>query len=67
MNSGDWTHDGECDYPRFTGAGVAIELVDADLRHDATDCRAAVAAGTASYNGATVVNADRAAPRCRSA
>lgn len=56
-DSSDWAKDGECDDPRFSGRGVASELIDADLRHDATDCRAAVAAGTATYNGETVVRA----------
>lgn len=52
-DSSEWSKDGECDDPRFSGTGVAGELLDADLGHDATDCRAAVEAGTASYNGGT--------------
>ncbi|MET3927836.1 hypothetical protein [Devosia sp. 2618] len=45
-DSGDWAKDGECDDPRFEGKGVAVELVDADIGKDATDCRAAFEAGT---------------------
>lgn len=48
-----WAKDGECDDPRFSGSGVAGELVEEDRGHDATDCRAAVNAGTATYNGET--------------
>jgi len=45
-DNGQWTHDGECDDPRFTGTGSAAELVDEDRLHDASDCRAAFEAGT---------------------
>lgn len=39
-DSGDWSHDGECDDPRFRGDGMAAPpLSDDDLRRDATDCR----------------------------
>lgn len=48
-DASEWAKDGECDDPRFTGTGVASELLDADLGHDATDCRQAVAAGTATF------------------
>ncbi len=50
-DSSDWANDGECDDPRFSGSGVASELLDADIGRDATDCRAAVEAGTATYVG----------------
>jgi hypothetical protein len=50
-----WARDGECDDPRFSGTGVAGELVEEDRMHDATDCRAAVEAGTASFNGETAL------------
>lgn len=33
-----WANDGECDDPRFEGAGSAITLLDADQAHDASDC-----------------------------
>ncbi|MFC3703969.1 hypothetical protein ACFOOL_04290 [Devosia honganensis] len=45
-DSSEWANDGECDDPRFVGAGMAVELIDADLRRDASDCRAAFEAGT---------------------
>ena len=50
-DTSQWAKDDECDDPRFSGTGVADELVDADIGHDATDCRAAVEAGTASFEG----------------
>lgn len=50
-DTGDWARDGECDDPRFAGTGVASELLEADRGRDASDCRAAVAAGTASFLG----------------
>ena len=52
-DSSEWAKDEECDDPRFSGTGVASELLDADIGHDATDCRAAVEAGTATYIGET--------------
>ena len=54
-DSSEWAKDGECDDPRFSGTAVADELLDADLGHDATDCRAAVGAGTATFNGGSTV------------
>lgn len=34
--------DGECDDKRFTGPGMtSTTLIDSDIKHDATDCRAA--------------------------
>ena len=50
-DTSEWANDGECDDPRFSGTGVAEELLDSDIGHDATDCRAAVEAGTATFNG----------------
>ncbi|WP_018632671.1 hypothetical protein [Neomegalonema perideroedes] len=45
-DSGQWAKDGECDDPRFRGPGMtATTLLDADIRADATDCRAAYEAG----------------------
>jgi hypothetical protein len=38
-DSGEWTHDGECDDPRFVGDGMASVLLDKDRLADATDCR----------------------------
>ncbi len=50
MDFGDdtsqWSNDGECDDPRFEGEGMTdTPLVEADIGHDATDCRAAFQAG----------------------
>jgi hypothetical protein len=38
-DASQWARDGECDDPRFAGEGSAETLVEADLYHDATDCR----------------------------
>lgn len=43
-----WANDGECDDPRFTGEAAAETLLEADLYHDATDCRTLLAAGRIS-------------------
>lgn len=41
-DAGDWANDEECDDPRFEGAGMTTTtLLQEDIRHDATDCRAA--------------------------
>ena len=41
-----YAKDGECDDKRFTGAGMTTTpLLDSDIQHDATDCRAAFNAG----------------------
>lgn len=41
-----WAKDGECDDRRFTGAGMSEDpLLDSDIGHDATDCRAAWSRG----------------------
>ncbi|WP_375599035.1 hypothetical protein [Devosia sp. Naph2] len=45
-DSSEWANDGECDDPRFTGTGMAAELVDTDLARDATDCRTLLEAGS---------------------
>ncbi|MEK9586546.1 MAG: hypothetical protein VW039_10180, partial [Halieaceae bacterium] len=34
-----WSNDGECDDPRFSGAGMAETLLEEDQFRDATDCR----------------------------
>lgn len=44
-DSGEWTHDGECDDPRFVGDGMANILLDEDRLADATDCRTLFTAG----------------------
>ncbi len=41
-DSSQWANDGECDDPRFIGPGMTTTpLLDADIGHDATDCRTA--------------------------
>lgn len=50
-DTSQWAKDGECDDPRFGGAGAAAELDPVDASHDATDCKAAVAAGTVTFKG----------------
>jgi hypothetical protein len=50
-DSGVWVNDGECDDPRFSGVGVAASTNRRNLMRDASDCRAAVAAGRAAYTG----------------
>ncbi len=37
-DASQWAKDGECDDPRFTGSGSAVELLDEDTGRDATDC-----------------------------
>lgn len=41
-DASDWAKDGECDDPRFRGAGMTgTTLLEDDILHDATDCSAA--------------------------
>ena len=47
-DSATWANDGECDDPDFTGPGVVTDPIDADRLRDASDCRAAFVAGTAT-------------------
>lgn len=45
-DNGKYAKDGECDDKRFVGAGMTTTpLLDSDIQHDATDCRAAFNAG----------------------
>lgn len=48
-NSSQWANDGECDDPRFEGPGMAAQLLDEDIGHDAADCEAALNAGRVSW------------------
>ncbi|MBJ7578878.1 hypothetical protein JHC09_13395 [Devosia sp. MC532] len=51
-DSGSYANDGECDDPRFTGAGMtATDLLSEDLLADATDCQSAFDAGKISLLG----------------
>ena len=45
-DNGKYAKDGECDDKRFQGAGMtSTPLLDSDIKHDATDCRAAFRQG----------------------
>jgi len=48
-DSSQWANDGECDDPRFEGPGMAADLLDQDIGHDATDCEMALNAGRVSW------------------
>lgn len=51
-DGGNYTHDGECDDPRFAGPGMTgTPLLSDDMLHDATDCQAAFEAGKLTLNG----------------
>jgi len=45
VDSGQYTRDGECDDPRFTGPGVVTDNDWTSAGRDATDCKKAVTAG----------------------
>lgn len=46
-NKGEYAKDGECDDMRFKGAGMtSTPLLEDDIMHDASDCKAAFEAGT---------------------
>ncbi|WP_193337841.1 hypothetical protein [Devosia beringensis] len=47
-DTSQWAYDGECDDPRFTGAGTDKKLLDDDMLADASDCRALEAEGQVS-------------------
>lgn len=51
---GTWANDGECDDPRFIGAGAATTRLEGDRFHDASDCAAAWAAGTIQLEGSNI-------------
>ena len=51
-DSSKFSKDGECDDKRFTGAGMTdTPLLDSDVKHDATDCRAAFGQGRLQLGG----------------
>lgn len=57
-DNGDYAKDGECDDMRFAGAGMtSTPLLDKDIRHDATDCRAAFNQGRLTFKGDNVSEA----------
>ena len=50
-DTSSWANDGECDDPRFEGAGAASVMVEADRGRDATDCRTLFEAGSITLIG----------------
>jgi hypothetical protein len=55
-DTSQWSNDGECDDPRFTGPGMTTTtLLDADIRADATDCKTAFDAGSITLAGGDTV------------
>lgn len=51
-DTGSYSNDGECDDPRFEGAGMTgTALLSDDILHDATDCQAAFDAGQLKLRG----------------
>lgn len=51
-DASQFSKDGECDDMRFSGPGMtSTTLIDSDIRHDATDCRAAYNQGRLTYQG----------------
>ena len=55
-NTSRWANDGECDDPRFEGAGAADTLLEEDNGHDANDCRKLFNAGRVALRSVTRVN-----------
>lgn len=45
-DASQFANDGACDDPRFEGMGMATVITEADLAHDAADCRQLCAMGT---------------------
>jgi hypothetical protein len=57
-DNGDYAKDGECDDMRFEGPGMTTTpLLDEDIKHDATDCRAAFNDGRLTFKGDDVSEA----------
>jgi hypothetical protein len=57
-DEGDFSKDGECDDMRFQGPGMtSTPLLDEDIKHDATDCRAAFNQGRLTFKGDNVTRA----------
>ena len=52
-DSSEWALDGQCDDPRFEGGAMADELLNEDMRSDATDCGKALLDGTAEFRSFT--------------
>ena len=65
-DSGRFSKDGECDDMRFDGPGMTDNLlIDSDIFHDATDCRAAFNANRVRYLGGHRNGAPAATPSTR--
>ena len=65
-DSGRFAKDGECDDMRFDGPGMTDTLlIDSDIFHDATDCRAAFNANRVRYLGGHRNGAPAATPTAR--
>jgi hypothetical protein len=57
-DNGKYAKDGECDDMRFAGPGMtSTPLLDEDIRHDASDCRAAFDDGRLTFKGDNVSEA----------
>ncbi|MEP2737320.1 MAG: hypothetical protein ABJP34_13610 [Erythrobacter sp.] len=53
-DSSDFAKDGECDDVRFVGAGSnKMIFIAEDIGHDASDCKAAFAAGKVKWQGSS--------------
>ena len=50
-DSSQFSFDGECDDPRFSGEGMAQYLMMADRMHDASDCGTLLRSGSIAYSG----------------
>lgn len=51
-DGGKYARDGECDDKRFSGVGMTeTPLLDADVKHDASDCRSALNQGRLTFKG----------------
>ena len=62
-DNGQFANDGECDDMRFEGAGMTTTpLLDQDVRHDASDCRAAFNQGRLTLKGDNAAVASAAKP-----
>jgi hypothetical protein len=57
-DNGSFSKDGECDDMRFEGPGMtSTPLLDQDIKHDATDCRAAFNQNRLTFKGDNVTSA----------
>src|SRR5688572_18047025 len=57
-DTGKYARDGECDDMRFSGPGMtSTPLLDEDIKHDATDCRAAYNQDRLKFRGDDVTSA----------